>query len=79
MSCGLPVASTKSGGPESIITDNKLGYLCEKDNVSALSETLLKLTQSDFDSKYIRDYAIKNFSGETLSRKLIDIYKSIIK
>ena len=78
MSCGLPVASTMCGGPESIIINDKLGFLCEKDNVSALSETLVKLTQSDFDSKYIRDYAIQNFSGETLSRKLIDIYKSII-
>lgn len=78
MSCGLPVVSTMCGGPESIIINDKLGFLCEKDNVSALSETLVKLTQSDFDSKYIRDYAIQNFSGETLSRKLIDIYKSII-
>lgn len=79
MSCGLPVASTSCGGPESIIIDDKLGFLCEKENVNALSEVLIRLTQTEFDSSYIRDYAVQSFSYESLSQKLIDIYKTIIK
>jgi len=79
MSCGLPVVSTKCGGPESIITDNKLGILCQKNNVDELSQALIKLSQNKYDTQFIRNYAIENFSYKSLSDKLINIYSEIIK
>ena len=78
MSCGLPVVSTKCGGPESIITDNKLGILCQKNEVDELSHALIKVSQNKYDSEFIRNYAIENFSYESLSRKLINIYSNIV-
>ena len=79
MSCGLPVASTKCGGPESIIVNEKLGILCKKNDVDELANALIELTNRKFDSDYIKNYANDNFSFEILSKKLIDRYKSIIK
>ncbi len=78
MSCGLPVVSTKCGGPESIITENKLGILCQKNNVDEFSKALIKVSQNKYDSEFIRNYAIENFSYESLSRELINIYSDIV-
>ena len=71
MSCGLSVLSTKSGGPESIITDDKLGMLCEYDE---LEKGLIEMTKKKFDSKLIRDYVLDHFSEEVVAHKLIQVY-----
>jgi glycosyltransferase involved in cell wall biosynthesis len=71
MSCGLSVLSTKSGGPESIITDDKLGMLCEHDE---LEKGFIEMTKKKFDSKLIRDYVLDHFSEEVVAHKLIQVY-----
>jgi glycosyltransferase involved in cell wall biosynthesis len=71
MSCGLSVLSTKSGGPESIIIDNKLGLLCEHDE---LEKGLIKITKKKFNNKLIRDYVLDHFSEKVVAHKLIQVY-----
>ena len=58
MACGLPVLSTKSGGPESIITSNEYGFLCEENE---LADMLEKMAVKEFDSVKIRNYVQKSF------------------
>lgn len=43
MACRTPVVSTKCGGPEDIITDGEDGYLCDINDVNALTKSVLKL------------------------------------
>jgi len=74
MSCGLPVVSTKSGGPESIITNNKLGELVENSSDS-LAKGMFTIFNSTYNKEYIRAYTIRNFSKEAICDKLIQIYK----
>jgi L-malate glycosyltransferase len=71
MSCGLSVLSTKSGGPESIIIDDKLGMLCEHDE---LEKGLIKITKKKFNNKLIRDYVLDHFSEKVVAHKLIQLY-----
>ncbi|MEC9491679.1 glycosyltransferase [Flexistipes sp.] len=77
MSCGLPVIATKCGGPESIITDEKLGILVENGNIGELSKAMQKVFNSNYDSTYLRKYAVENFSEKAVSDKLINIYREI--
>jgi glycosyltransferase involved in cell wall biosynthesis len=79
MSCGLPVASTQCGGPETIIENEKLGFLSPVNDLNGLSNSLIKLSKATFDSLYIRNYAVDNYSFEALSIRLIEIYKNNIK
>ena len=72
MACGLPVLSTKSGGPESIITSNQYGFLCEENE---LAEMLEKMAVKEFDSVEIRNYVQKSFSENTILTCLHKIYK----
>ena len=74
MSCGLPVVATKCGGPESIVVDDKLGKLVDV-NINDLSLGMLEVYNKKYDSKYIRDYVIENFSADVISLKLIKLYK----
>tara|TARA_B100000886_G_C20425790_1_gene493914 strand:+ start:216 stop:1346 length:1131 start_codon:yes stop_codon:yes gene_type:complete len=71
MSCGLPVLSTKSGGPESIIKNSNLGIICDfKD----LDKEMLKIIKSNFNSDYIRKYIIDNFSEKIIFQQIIEVY-----
>ena len=71
MSCGLPVISTRSGGPESIITSDDYGFLCGQ---SELGETMSKVTKIEFNPTIIREFAKDNFSQIAVSKKLEEIY-----
>ncbi len=78
MACGLPVVSTKCGGPESIIASNKIGLLSEI-NENKLSEKLLEMYNNRliFDSNYIRKYVEINFSEQIIIKKLLSIYRTV--
>jgi L-malate glycosyltransferase len=77
MSCGLPVLSTRCGGPESIITDNSVGLLCDNKEES-LVVGLKNLASSSFNRSYIRNFVVKNFSKEVVSSELIREYQKVL-
>ena len=79
MSCGLPVVSTRSGGPESIITSDKLGLLTDI-NEEDLSIKMEKLYENikEFDAVFIRQYINDNFSEKFVTDKLIKVYKQVL-
>ncbi len=78
MSCGLPVISTRSGGPESIIENNQLGLLVENNNIEELAKAMLKVYNTVFDTEYIRNYTIEKFSENTVVTKLYKVYNDIV-
>lgn len=47
MACRTPAVSTKSGGPEDIITENSNGYLCDVNDISALTNAASKILGFD--------------------------------
>ncbi|MEN6411818.1 MAG: glycosyltransferase [Veillonellales bacterium] len=78
MSCGLPVVATKSGGPESIVANKKLGELTEID-VDSLATGMSIVYNSYYDKEYIRKYAIDHFSEDAVTSQLINVYNEIIE
>lgn len=79
MASGLPVIATRCCGPETIVTPDT-GILVPKNDVAALSESLVKMVINidRYDSNSIRQYAIKNFGAETVARKTTVLYERII-
>jgi len=43
MACGVPVVSTRSGGPEGIVTDGKDGFLVPRDDAETMADRLGRL------------------------------------
>lgn len=78
MSCTLPIVSTKCAGPESILVDNRLGYLSES-SVNCFTNAMKRLYKEEFNSDFIRGYAIDNFSQKVITKKLSKIYKQVVE
>lgn len=78
MSCGLPVIATKCGGPESILINEKLGELVDI-GIDSISEGMKKVYLNNYSQNYIRDYVIDNFSEDVVGKKIIQIYKKVIR
>lgn len=79
LALGKPVIATKCGGPESIVNE-KVGKLVKVDDISELSKAMLDtyLSYYKYNSKDIRQYCINNFSEETVTSKLGNVYQSVL-
>jgi glycosyltransferase involved in cell wall biosynthesis len=79
LSCGLPVVATKCGGPQSILKEDYLGELVEI-NADSIYLGMKKIYDNfvRYDSTRIRKFAVENFSEETVSDHLVDIYNTTL-
>lgn len=79
MACGLPVVSTKCGGPEDFVS-RESGILCEKENAAALAEAVTAMMQeySRFSPQTLREVASR-FRPEAIVKKLEAVYTSAIR
>ncbi|MFT9849646.1 glycosyltransferase [Aneurinibacillus sp. REN35] len=79
MASGKPSVATRCGGPESIIKEDFLGELCEKENPVALSEAILKVIKNIdlYEKEKISAYARENFSYRVLSNKICENYQHL--
>ncbi len=62
MACGTPVVSTRCGGPEQFVIDNKTGYLCES-TADAMAERVARL----LDDKPLYQVLSVNARAEVLA------------
>lgn len=78
MMLGKPTVATKSGGVESIVTDEN-GILVEKGSTDELYRGLTAMYQmyENYNPQDISDYANQKFSLDSISRKYMEIYKII--
>ncbi|OQY27193.1 MAG: hypothetical protein B6244_11305 [Candidatus Cloacimonetes bacterium 4572_55] len=79
MSCGLPVVATRSGGPESIITNESVGILCDSNDLDGLSTAMKKVYSSNYDPISIRNFVIDNFSEAAIMKKYDSIYNMVLR
>jgi L-malate glycosyltransferase len=77
MAMGIPVLSTKCGGPESIITDDQLGMLCDN-NFEAILIAMDEMPKRKFSSEVIRKHIEDNFSEKRVVSLLHEIYQKVI-
>ena len=77
--CGLPSISTKSGGPEEIITE-ETGVLVEPGNVFELENAIIQMIKDykSYNSEIIRNHIVTNFSEKAKFQQIESIYKSLI-
>lgn len=79
IACGKPVVSTKSGGPEEIVTSEN-GYLVDTDSSDQLSEKINYLLSGSFPhtSKTIRMSIRQKFSHDVIMNQMISFYQKVI-
>jgi glycosyltransferase involved in cell wall biosynthesis len=79
MACGLPVLSTKCGGPEDYIQSEN-GILCERENIDSLRAGIEKMVakRSEYSALVIKQFAAR-FSPEHVGKMLLSIYQQAVK
>ena len=77
MACGLPVISTKSGGPEVILSGSH-GILVSKENPKALSDAIVEMAaKPKVNLKEQLQFTQDNFGMESYIKAHIELYKNL--
>lgn len=83
MACGLPVVSTRCGGPEVQVDDNANGFLVEKHNAEALAEKAVELLKDPQKRLQFGVNARKkvetHFSLEATGKVFLDVYRRLLQ
>lgn len=77
LASGLPVISTKCGGPEDILVEEN-GLLVEKNNIAELAEAMVTMLSSKYDKNKIRRSCYEQYSEEAVTMKLKYIYQKFV-
>jgi glycosyltransferase involved in cell wall biosynthesis len=79
MACGIPVISTKCGGPQEIVTPST-GILIQKENIEELKSAIISMSENPglYNKEAIRNYAKENFGQEVFIDQLTDLYQKIL-
>ena len=78
IACGIPVISTRSGGPEDIVT-NESGILVEPESIDELTVAMEKFCDGSFNCNRdkLAGLVRGRFDYKTVSRRLADVYTSV--
>jgi L-malate glycosyltransferase len=80
LSCGKPVISTRSGGPDDFI-NRQNGILVPTGDEVALAESMKQMVEDwrTYDPDMIRSQCIERFSEKAIVRRLETMYEELLK
>lgn len=76
LATGMPVISTRCGGPEGIV-EADLGLLVERDNDNELAEAMVTMIGRSYPEGLLRDRAMSRFSFERVAQQLLEVYGTL--
>lgn len=79
MSHGKPAIATECGGPEDILTSDKLGILIPRNDLTSLIEAMVKINKeySRYDANGLKSHCMKNYSASATADRWKEVYKSL--
>ncbi|MDU4882885.1 glycosyltransferase [uncultured Clostridium sp.] len=80
LASGKPVIGTFNGGAEDIVTKD-VGILIEIDNIKDLSNAMdyIRKNNKEYEAYKLRKYCTENFSANVIVKKIINVYKEVLK
>lgn len=80
LACGIPVVSTRCGGPEDIVNE-QVGLIVEKENPSVLAEAMAHILDNrhQYDSQQLRDYALEHFAWQRVAHQNVSLYGEAVE
>lgn len=79
LALGMPVVATRCGGPQSIIVNDKNGYLVNTNDITDIAHGMKRIVDnySQFNSVEIRKDCLQRFSEETVIAALTHQYQTM--
>lgn len=80
MLLGKPLVVTKSGGANSLVTE-ETAIVVDRESTEALADGIKDMIErlNEFDEEKIRKYAFENFEIDQVSQRYMELYKSLLK
>lgn len=82
MACAIPVVSTRSGGPDGIITEGQDGFLVGLDDAQALADRLARLLSDEELNRRIgeaaRETILQRYETGVTGQAFLDIYGELL-
>ena len=76
LATGIPVISTRCGGPQDIVEPG-LGQLLDRDDDEGLTTAMMSMTQQSYSAEAIRERAKRRFSFSRVAADLLAIYAAL--
>jgi glycosyltransferase involved in cell wall biosynthesis len=77
LASGLPVAATRCGGPEEIVTP-EVGELALPEDPDALADAMSRLVARSFDRSAIRGYFESTYASSAVVPRLVRLYREVL-
>jgi glycosyltransferase involved in cell wall biosynthesis len=77
LATGIPVISTRSGGPADIVEPD-LGWLVEVGDEAGLARAMAEATTGHVSEHHLRDRARSRFSFENVAQDLLNVYADLV-
>jgi glycosyltransferase involved in cell wall biosynthesis len=79
IACGIPVISTRCGGPEDFVTEN-VGILISKENPDELVQAMNYLidNSSKYDPQILHEHILNQFRNDIVGKKIYEIYSTFV-
>ena len=77
LASGLPVAATRCGGPEEIVTP-EVGELAVPEDPVALADAMSRLAGRSFDRSAIRGYFESTYASSAVVPRLVRLYREVL-
>lgn len=77
LAVGLPCISTRSGGPEGIISNETLGLICDH-NSEDLGRAIIAVTKKKYDPVKIRQHVVSKYSSAVVANKITNVYNDVL-
>lgn len=79
LACGLPIITTKCGGPEDFFSE-EIGYMIFNEDKEELSKAMEYIINNinKFNPNKLREYVKCRFSKEVISNRIIDVYSKVL-
>ena len=73
-----PVIATNVGGLGEVVINNRTGYIVEKENPKALSETIVKFYSENKESEFIENISseVEKYSWENFTNEILELIKN---
>ena len=81
LACGTPVVATRCGGPEEIITTDRVGVLVPPDDPAALAGGIEQALdrQPRYDPIELRAHALERFGVRSVAARVHDVYQDAVR
>ena len=82
MACGLPVVSTRCGGPEMLVRDGATGFLVERNDAPAFARAMQAILENEQMRVNLgsaaRRIAVEEFSHQATAERFLTTYDDIV-